>query len=86
VTPDQDIERLRSQAREIAALVVRRVIQDPSFAAELRSEPRATLSSVGFPDVLANDFIRHDMAMEPEVAGYAARDCVMTCILWTHQE
>jgi hypothetical protein len=84
---DHDIQTLRSQAREIAALVVRRVIQDPAFAAELRSDPRATLSSVGLPKALTDDFIIHDLAMEPDVAGYRmADDCTYTCIWITCSE
>lgn len=80
----EELKRLRAQAREVAALIVHRVVQDPEFAAELRSDPRATLSTVDFPEALANDFIRHDMAMEPEVVGYrVADDCDSTCIVWT---
>jgi hypothetical protein len=74
----------QTQLRDTAKGVVQRAINDPAFAEQLRSDPRATLLDAGMPEGYVDDFMVNDLGMEPEVAGYMRAECNgVTCILIT---
>lgn len=75
---DLDIAGARSSARSI----VRRLVGEPAFAEHLRANPHATLLDAGLPDWAVDDFVTHDLGIEPDVSGYALSECRVTSLLW----
>lgn len=69
------------EARAIARTVIQRIVQDPVFAGQLRTDPRATLLATGFPEWALDDFVTYDLGIEPDVAGYVAGECQVTVVL-----
>jgi hypothetical protein len=70
-----------ASARESARLIIQRVMQDEGFAGQLRQDPRGTLKGTGFPEWALDDFVTHDLGIEPDVAGYAMVECGVTILL-----
>jgi hypothetical protein len=70
-----------ASARGNARAVIQRIVQDPGFADQLRADPRSTLLAGGFPNWAIDDFLTHDLGIEPEVAGYALHNCSVTTLL-----
>lgn len=75
------------EARAIARTVIQRVVQDTAYAAHLRADPRATLLNAGLPEWAVDDFMIHDLGLEPEVSGYMLEGCAVTSLLsWSDED
>lgn len=75
-----------ASARESAKAIIQRLVQDTGFAEHLRASPHATLLDAGLPDWAVDDFMTHDLGIEPEVAGYAVNNCSVTLLLGTDED
>lgn len=75
-----------SDARMIARKIIQRIVADPAFADELRSNPYETVRAAGVPEWAVNEFVVHDLGIEPDVAGYAMADCALSSFLWIDED
>jgi hypothetical protein len=80
----QQPNEIRSQVREAARNIIRRVIDDPEYAGRLRSDPRAACVAAGVPEAAVDEFLANDLGIEAEVSGYLA--CYVTGALWQAEE
>jgi hypothetical protein len=78
----RDIGAARVAARDI----IRRIVGDEAFANQVRDDPHATLLAAGFPEWALDDFVTHDLGIEPEVDGYLMSECSVTGVLWIDED
>jgi hypothetical protein len=75
---------IRSQVREAARNIIRRVIDEPGFAGQLRADPRAACVAAGVPETAVDEFLTNDLGLEADVSGYLS--CYVTGFLWEEGE
>lgn len=74
----QDIAEARTTAKQLA----HRLIDDESFAQQVKSDPTGALTAAGLPEEAVSDFMRQFRVESDEVSGYAD-GCVLTCWIVT---
>lgn len=70
---EKTLQHIRTTARGLAT----RVQEDPAFKEQVVSNPSATLTAAGLPEIAVSDFLRETEL--GEVAGYVAFVCSLTC-------
>lgn len=80
----QQPNELRSQVREAARNIIRRVIDEPGFTEQLRADPRAACVAAGVPEAAVDEFLANDLGIEADVSGYM--HCYVTGYLSAAEE